>query len=623
MLTRLRFGALALTTLFIVALRSSALADVAPAGRSNSCDTTIFAHMRAATGGAAWPASVVLTAVGNAGISSLHGTARFDTDLQTGKHAERFNIAIMGKTASVFDGSTSWVQDGSGGVHALDSTFARELGVTDAYLARRGYLSTDSLSRSECRGARTESGKSFVVIRVTPRDGVPADLWIDPTTYLLASVREVMPTTIQVTRYGDYRQVGALVLPFSIQSGSVAEPADGFSFNVASYSLHRERTADFLRPLATNVAFMRKNVRSTTVPIALEGQQLLIWASIDGHQPMAFILDTGGHAILTTTAARSLGLSTSGAGESGGSGAGTTPLQFTTVNSLRIGDAVLRNQPFLVIPYPYSFYERGRRAPLAGILGLEVFERFATRIDYGARRVTLTPLTSFRYDGRGSVVPLRFQADIPLIPASADGRPGTFGVDTGNSGTLILFGPYLARNGFLERYRAGAVMQGRGTGGTNTGTSQKLERFAIGGHTFRDLSAYFATMKSGSFASTTEAGNIGYEVLSRFVPTFDYAAETMYLDASSNLPPLRDSRAGMGFFKNGPSAFDVVFVAPGSPAAAAGIAVGDKITAVDGMDATNLSRADFFDMVRRAPGTRLSLRVLRGSASRDVVLVLK
>jgi C-terminal processing protease CtpA/Prc len=64
-------------------------------------------------------------------------------------------------------------------------------------------------------------------------------------------------------------------------------------------------------------------------------------------------------------------------------------------------------------------------------------------------------------------------------------------------------------------------------------------------------------------------------------------------------------------------------VAPGSPAAAAGIAVGDKITAVDGMDATNLSRADFFDMVRRAPGTRLSLRVLRGSASRDVVLVLK
>lgn len=37
-------------------------------------------------------------------------------------------------------------------------------------------------------------------------------------------------------------------------------------------------------------------------------------------------------------------------------------------------------------------------APIAGVLGLETFERFAIRIDYVARLVTLALLPGFHYE---------------------------------------------------------------------------------------------------------------------------------------------------------------------------------------------------------------------------------
>ena len=278
------------------------------------------------------------------------------------------------------------------------------------------------------------------------------------------------------------------------------------------------------------------------------------------------------------------------------------------MKSVRIGDARLRDQPFLVIPYPYSFYERGPRQPLAGILGLEIFERFAVRIDYGARKVTLTKPAAFGYDGHTAPLPITFTEDEPLVPAAADGHRADFGVDTGNSGSLILFGPYLFSRGITTRYGPGLPMQGRGTGGTNTGTQQTLRRFSLGGHELRSVRTYFAHMTQGAFASTTEGGNIGFETLSRFVPTFDYARQRLYLDPSPHPPVLLKERAGLRFFKSGPDAFDrSCRVRPGSAAAGAHITAGDSIRRSTASPRQTIRARIFFEIVRQPAGTRLPL----------------
>jgi hypothetical protein len=582
-----------------------------------------FEQLAAATGGASWRTAAEVIASGSVTSSGLRGDAELRDDLQTGRYAIRLTLPVQGSSATVFDGKTVWAQDISGGVHPYDSWYPRARAVTDAYLTRRGYLDPHSGGKGTCVSPAGARGATFLV-RVEPPHGIPALLAIDTRTHLLDSVSIRTPISTDVTAYTDYRQVGGLVLPFSISSASLFEPENGYRIAVTRYVVARHvNDADFARPHALLRARMFGNARSTSVPIAFEANQLLVWASINGRAPMPFILDTGGHAILDTVAARALGLRGQGSGVSGGSGAGTIALQFARVRSVRIGSAELVDQPFLVIPYPYSFYERGRRAPLAGILGLEWFERYAARIDYDVRRLTLTPLQSFTYRGRATPVPIRFQEDMPLARAAADGKIGSFGVDTGNGGILILYGPFLRQTGLLAKYSPGFVVHGEGTGGSNTGQIETLSSFEIGGHVVPNLIADFTQMKTGSFSSWTEAGDLGITVLSRFAPTFDYATQTLYLDPFVRPMPAVHNRSGLAFTKNGPDAVDVVAVRPNSAGSAAGIVAGDRIVAVNGQSAAELSSADFFNLVTAAAGTVLHLTVVHGASTRTVDLVLR
>lgn len=594
-------------------------------GAVPQCDAALtLSRMHAAIGGARWNGITQINAYGTATVSGLRGTARFDDDLVRGRYARRFQIAVMGFDAEIYDGSTIWAQDISGGVHPYDSPYAREQSVTNAYLARRGYFDPRSAASFACMGTRVDNGRSQVVIRVQPNGGSPAELAIDAQTNLLASVTQRAPLERSVATYADYRTVDGVVLPFSISAGTAKDPTDDYAFTVMRYELRRDvRSADFSKPVAREAVRMLGGAASSTVPMMLEGRQLMVWASINGRPEMPFILDTGGHAILTATAAKSLGLTAAGAGKSGGSGAGTISTAYARVRSVRIGSAELLDQPFLIIPYPYSFYERGKRTPLAGILGLEVFERFAVRLDYGDRTVTFTPLSTFR-DARGTPVPITFESDpdVPMVDAAADGNEGLFGVDTGNAGDLILYGPFLERTGLDTRYAGGTLVVGHGTGGTNTGRLDTLRTFTIGAHALHGIEADFTNMKSGAFSAWTQAGNVGFSILSRFVPTFDYARQVLYLAPAQRATPIPPNRSGLGFTKNEPGAFDVILVKPGSAAASAGIVAGDRIVAVNGKIAADLSRADLVSIVTRAPGTIVSLRILHSGATRDVTLTL-
>jgi hypothetical protein len=584
----------------------------------------LFAQLAAATGGASWKSVGEVQASGRLTGSGLHGTAQLRDDLRGGRYARQFSLPVKGTSVEVYDGRTVWARDISGGIHPYDAWYPRARMVTEAYLTRRAYLHPNSGAGLTCAGFATNGTSRVALVRVEPRGGIAATLSIDTQSHLIDAIGIRAPITADVTSFADYRQVGRLVLPFSISYASAFEPENADRIEVTRYTVMRHvNAADFQKPQVRQNAHMFGRATSTTVPIFIEGRQLLIWASIDRHAPLPFILDTGGHAILDTVAARMLGLRGTGGGVSGGAGSGTIALQYTRVASVRIGDAELLDQHFLIIDYPYDFYERGRRAPLAGILGLEWLERYAARIDYGERTLTLTPLTSFSYHGRARGVPIRFQEDMPLARAAADGHAGTFGVDTGNAGTLILYGDFLRRTGLLTKYGNGYVAHGEGTGGANTGRVETLSTFAIGGQQIPKLAAYFTQMTTGSFSSWTEAGDLGTSVLSRFTPTFDYANQMLYLGRAAHPLVIAPNRSGLGFTKSQRNAIDVVGVRPNSAASALGVVAGDRILTANGKNAADLSSADFLDLVTAAPGTVLLLTIAHGTTTRNVRLTLR
>jgi carboxyl-terminal processing protease len=105
--------------------------------------------------------------------------------------------------------------------------------------------------------------------------------------------------------------------------------------------------------------------------------------------------------------------------------------------------------------------------------------------------------------------------------------------------------------------------------------------------------------------------------------TFDYGRQKIYFEpnASYALEDVWD-RSGL-WLNRTDEGYRIEDVVADSPAAAAGLKVGDTVLAVDGRKATELPLAEAREILKGAPGTRVLLQVRSGEAAREVAVVLK
>jgi S1-C subfamily serine protease len=130
--------------------------------------------------------------------------------------------------------------------------------------------------------------------------------------------------------------------------------------------------------------------------------------------------------------------------------------------------------------------------------------------------------------------------------------------------------------------------------------------------------------KGGSISDPNYDGNVGSGLLKRFVVTFDYAHQTMYLKPIRPAPADAGAFDRSGMWINGASdGYAVTDVTPGGPADRAGVQVGDVITALNGSPARLADLADTRLLLRSRPaGMKVELDLKRGQVSRKVTLTL-
>lgn len=600
------------------------LAALATASPAQSCPAAkdLFRDLRAHAG-SAWGSAKELIAQGKVTVSGLSGTTTIATNLVDGSTSTTDEGSI-GRQQTVVTPRATWKQDFTLGVHPLDSPDARAAAVTATYLARRDYLNPSGRAAFGCPDSVAENGRTLERLQIVPRGGRPVTVWIDRAVHAVVRTQQQAPTTLETEDFSDFRDVQGLLLPFTLTSTD-GRPEDTAIRSIQTYRISgRVNASDFARPPDPANQKMIGGATFSQVAADMSSGSPVVEAYVNGQGPLAFILDTGGHAILTADAAKQLGIAGQGNGASGGAGEGTISLQFGRVNSLRIGDAELTDFTVLIIPYDKSFSDRGPgKPPLAGILGLEIFERFAVTIDYAHGTLRLDTPSSFAPSGAGTALPILFQEDEPLTYASADGVRGLFGIDTGNSGRTVLFGDFLRANGFFRRYSAGLPTQSLGTGGVVTSSLHRLRALSFGGLTMHDFLTNFVVQQTGSFSSRTEAGNIGHDVLAQFTVTFDYARERLYLRPG---PPLLQQFTRAGFAaltRDSANHIVVQSTIPDSPAADAGLQKGDVILSINGTPTENISADQSRALVRQPAGTALQLRVQSSAGLRDVTLILR
>jgi C-terminal processing protease CtpA/Prc len=139
-----------------------------------------------------------------------------------------------------------------------------------------------------------------------------------------------------------------------------------------------------------------------------------------------------------------------------------------------------------------------------------------------------------------------------------------------------------------------------------------------------DVVVDMSRQTQGVLSHAVPAGNIGSGLLRRFTITLDYRNQRIYFAPNARtITPDAYDRAGLWINRDG-HAFRVVAVVDGSPAAAAGVAAGDRIVAVDGVRAASVELGELRDRWAEMPaGTYVKLTLQRENAERIVAFRLR
>jgi len=565
----------------------------------------ILQQSKDASGGKAWDtlrsqhSTVTIQAAG------LTGSAERWSDTLTGKSRLDFSIGPLQGTTG-FDGKSAWTEDEVGGARAETEAVARELAINAAYRDRLAFWyperGTALISYKERASA---DGAGFDVIRITPEGGRPFELWINVDTRLIERLVEREAASVRTELYMDLRDLQGVKIPyrvratredprqdevFIVETMTFNQPLDGVRFAQAP-----PRKPDFTFPAG------RADV---AVPIEIRDGHLFVRVRIDGKGPFRMLLDSSSINVLLPEVARRLKLPAAAAG--------STDVAVVRAQRLDVGGVVISKPAFATIDLK-SFLRRVEGVDdVAGVIGVEVFKRLPTTVDYGRGQLVLHDPASFKYAGKGTAVPLSFRGTMPRVRGRLDDIDGVFDISTGARGSLTLAAPFVEANDLVARYNATqTVVAGSGVHGIVRGKLARAGELDLGGVTVGKPVVVLALPGTAATATldATAAGVIGYGTLRRLRPTFDYARGVVYLDAGTAMTEADTfERAGL-WLERGPTGLIVVDVVAAGPAAAAGLKTGDVVTAVNGKAVSTMSLAAARAAQRAPAGSPLRLQL--------------
>lgn len=579
---------------------------------------------RNATAGQAWNSKEALVSEYAYVGQGLTGTVSSRSDLRRGWWVDDLALGPVA-IANGFDGANAWMKDQSGTVTVQEGGDQRTLAVNEGYRRANLWWRDDRGGAAIADdGEKREAGRAYAVLTVTPNGGKPFDAWFDARTHLLfRTVEQQGPQTI-VTTYSAYAPHDGIELAGKgLISDGDAKYDQTVTFTKASFVAVLPQSA-FAPPQVKIADYaIAGGGDETSFPFQLINNHIYADVSVDGKGPFTFIFDTGGENVLTPRVAKALGLKSEGQMEGRGAGSGHMDMGVTKVAKLELSKAAVKDQVFIVAPLDALAPSEG--VEMQGMVGYQVFRRFVTRVDYGARTLTLIDPAAFDVKSAGVAIPFKFNGNTIEIQASYNGISGNYTVDTGSRSSVTLSAPFAAAHDLYKGTTLVDAVTGWGVGGPTRSRVLRGEALSFGPESIRRPVVEVSTDKEGAMADPSIAGNIGAAILKRYVITLDYAHQTMYVKPVST--PVDDldtfDRAGL-WINQGADVFDVVDVMKGAPADQAGLRAGDAIIAVNGKPASSLKLYEVRKTLRdEAPGTVVKLTVRREGGSRDIAVRLR
>ena len=370
-----------------------------------SAPVAILEALQKAAGGDRWAAVKSLHYVMTSASGGQRARLERWEDVATGRFADQ-TIWPTYQSGNGFDGVTAWHEGRSGIAYSLGDIDAALVAADEAFRVSRSYWFRDRHPATIApAGERSEQGRRFDILEITPEGGRPFQVWIDRSTHLLARTVEQQAEDLVVTSYSDYRPVSGVMIPFVVRSGDGTDPRFDEVKTIETVEVNPDipdaRYAIPPRPPSDIALPPQKD--SVEVPFRLTADnRIMVPVEINGRRTVDAEFDSGGSLILQPPVVAGMGLITQGQSRQGGGGEGATAATNGRVATVGLGEASVHDVAF----HSFAF---APNEPDKAIIGLEILQRFVVRLDFDRQVMTLTRPEAFTYHGTGTIIPFHIQ----------------------------------------------------------------------------------------------------------------------------------------------------------------------------------------------------------------------
>ncbi len=374
--------------------------------------------------------------------------------------------------------------------------------------------------------------------------------------------------------------------------------------------------------------------RSSSIRFKLIRNLVVIKLMINNKGPFNFILDTGVGTLVVTDPKMvdSIDIQSKHTIKLAGLGDGdefeayiTPPLKVDIpgLDSYDVVATILKTEHFNLSGF--------LGIPIHGLLGYEFFSKLAVKLNFADSTITVYRPGDKRMYRQGTRIPITIENRKPYLQALVLFPNGTVQqnklvIDLGASHPVSLEN-MIKKHGLPQKFVRANL--GVGLAGPISGFLSRIDEIDIGKFKIRDVIASFpndydsTTLK---YISTQRDGNLGTGLLKRFIVTFNYEEQLVYLAPNTSLKePFDYDMSGIEYYGAGEDFKHIMVsrVEPGSPADEIGIEPGDEISAINFKPIAEMSLEQIDNLFRSKNGRNLLIEVYHDNKYDHVILTLK
>lgn len=275
------------------------------------------------------------------------------------------------------------------------------------------------------------------------------------------------------------------------------------------------------------------------------------------------------------------------------------------------------NHSMMVLDYDFLGLSTLAQSSVYGLIGRDIFSRFVVDINMDKQLLTLHEPKSFTPPAGYEAVPLKIEDGkvklaITTVFENWEKQTTYFSVKTGAPHTVFIDSD---QNIYNVPPRKVETVLGKGNTGDVYGAVGRVREIVIGKSRFENALASFTKDQINGM----DRSSVGMGLLSRFNMIVDFQGGTIYLRPNKTFTKLFEfDLSGIKISPIGDGRFYIDFVQQGSPAAQAGLQVGDQVVSINEAVLTDENFAKTVLQLNDRPDKKITLKILQGDVQKEV-----